>query len=1118
MTSNENTKIWQKTRVINSTDAITHDAAALVIEGGVGIHKQVKIGASGNNLTLSNTVLTAPDTYTISNTSNPLTIIGASTLNLTAASGDVSITSTGDINFVAGSNLINFGTKAQFDTNTNTLTGISSFDLTIASTDDDDIIFKPGTNGTVKIINGYTPLAVEDVATKGYVDSVVEGLDIKEAVRTRTTTLPLYTQTTPTVLIAQANGAIGTLGGVALSLDDRILVDKSSAQEDNGFYTVTDLGSGGTPWILTRTIDGNIVSELNPGSFSFVKEGTSAGNGYVITAPACVVLGTDPITFSQFSSAGVYAFTNLGAGQAIMAQSGNNINFYTLGATVTSGTAPLTVTSPSANVINYNLDLAKFATPLVIATTNGVDGITIKPGNFITTFSDFAATNTVSINASTRTISTTGGDLNISPSSSIVAIGTSNLLTFNSSSSAFQSITSSAIMELISAGGITLKPFTNILTLGVSPNALVFNSANKSITTGTGDLKILPSTGITVISILGEANRITVNTSTGTQTITATGALTIANGSGNIRFTPASGITEFNNDATPIQIDSVNGIINRFNSTVRLSTMSSGDVQVYPVSNKTIFSSVAATGNYIEINTPTSPQNITSSGALEIISTGNITVIPSTSITNFGAASAVSINTSAAPYTINATAAMTLSTTAGNIIISPVSNITRIGGIANYFDITTTGSLQTIASAGAMMLSSGSGNIAINPASNTTIFGGTISIITNSVPPKILSTAGLQLESAIGASISFVSGTNVVVCGTTPNVSIDYSSGTLTSSQALNVESTGGNINIKPGNNVTTLGSANQLTINTSSAPYTITGNAATTLLTSTDGIAINPFNNTTTFGTTMTINDLTNPTITATSGNMTLTSTSGSMTVNGTSIAVNTTAGNGNIVLTTNGTGQTIVKSGFTSPSTSFSTGTVYIEGTSTANTGGLGVNGSIYARESINAPTYANGSTPGNNVTIRGNTIDATGKVIIPTTIVKYGDSSASTKHIGIASGTKVYANAMPVTIFDVDIPASMSCYLNIEVVINDDNGGPSSTIYVYSSKILVNVNASNVVTYVSMFDAITDPTFSIDIATINHFKLIYDPTSTTSTATIWVQYMTTGITNGDITSITI
>jgi hypothetical protein len=154
-----------------------------------------------------------------------------------------------------------------------------------------------------------TPTSANAVPNKSYVDSVAAGLaDVKNSCRVATTGSLLATRAS-NVVTADANGSINTAGidGVTtLALNDRVLLKNQQNPIDNGIYTITDLGSGGTPWVLTRATDADSSSEVTPGMFTFIEEGTQNGDtGWLLTSDAPIVLNTDDLVFTQFSSAGV---------------------------------------------------------------------------------------------------------------------------------------------------------------------------------------------------------------------------------------------------------------------------------------------------------------------------------------------------------------------------------------------------------------------------------------------------------------------------------------------------------------------------------------------------------------------------------------------------------------------------------------------------------------------------------------------------------------------------------------------------------------------------------------------------------------------------------------------
>lgn len=133
-----------------------------------------------------------------------------------------------------------------------------------------------------------TPVDPTDAANKSYVDAVAEGLKPKAAVRAATlVNINLANQL--------ENG--DTLDGVTLVTGDRVLVKNQTAQQDNGIYIVPVSGAA------TRSTDFDSltpIDEIN-GAYTFVREGTQAGIGFVV-ADQVTTLGVDPIIFVYFNS------------------------------------------------------------------------------------------------------------------------------------------------------------------------------------------------------------------------------------------------------------------------------------------------------------------------------------------------------------------------------------------------------------------------------------------------------------------------------------------------------------------------------------------------------------------------------------------------------------------------------------------------------------------------------------------------------------------------------------------------------------------------------------------------------------------------------------------------
>ena len=184
------------------------------------------------------------------------------------------------------------------DIPTLTASKVSDFDTQVRTNRLDQLASATST------VSGVTPTADAHFATKGYVDSVSEGLDVKQSCQVATTA---------NITIATALNSGDSIDGVTLANGDRVLVKDQSVSSQNGIYVVGD-----TPVRADDLAAGADAA----GAFTFVEQGsTNADIGFVCTSnKGSAVVATNNLAFSTFSSSG-----NVTAGDGLD-KSGNELS------------------------------------------------------------------------------------------------------------------------------------------------------------------------------------------------------------------------------------------------------------------------------------------------------------------------------------------------------------------------------------------------------------------------------------------------------------------------------------------------------------------------------------------------------------------------------------------------------------------------------------------------------------------------------------------------------------------------------------------------------------------------------------------------------------------------
>ncbi len=475
------------------------------------------------------------------------TVTGSYNTGIGANAG--ALLATGNNNVILGGN--QGGSIVGTDNNVIISDGTGNVRIAVDSTGQVTI---PGT-----LILTYEPTQPYEAATKLYVDNIASGINVHQACVTSTTSVSNLSTSTynngasgvGATLTAVANGAIGTVGGYAVSvIGTRILVKDQLSAIENGMYEISDLGSISTPWVLTRTtdFDGSPAQEIQAGDSTYIQDGTLGGTQWVQISIGTgmpgeyILVGTDPINFTQFSGAGTYIggtgidvssniITNIGVTDLI---AGSNISLSSATGSITistTGVVPSSTTSAnlaggSAGDIPYQtsanntsmLSAGTTSQVLISGTTPSWTNTPTLTGTNFTGIPNAGLLNS-SFTLGSTSISLGGIATTVNGLSSVTSTTFVGALTGNASSA-----TTSVNISAGVAGNIpyqTSAGVTAMIATGTSAQVLVGGAAplwtNTPTLTGT-NFSGIPNSALTNNSV--SVNGITINLG-GSGTVTA---------------------------------------------------------------------------------------------------------------------------------------------------------------------------------------------------------------------------------------------------------------------------------------------------------------------------------------------------------------------------------------------------------------------------------------------------------------------------------------------------------------------------------------------------------------------------------------------------------------------
>lgn len=597
------------------------------------------------------------------------------------------------------------------------------------------------TGGTIST----APVYGTDIVNKTYADAITSGVNYHPAVRLVTNTeLTLITYDNgpssngvgATLTRSSSYGAL-VVDSVSTAYLDRVLVRLQSNNVLNGIYVVSNTGSVSYAWVLTRSNDydqvGTGTNEIAKGDITYVLEGTNgAGTAWVENSDVTAI-GTDPITFIQFSSKSVYALS-----------SGSGLYYSTGGSYDGSAASTLAVNTTYISTLSSN-NASYLGTIAAASYVQNTDSRTLS-GNLYFTGANSYFNGKVTLNA--NVVLNAGIDI-IDSTGARGTVG--QVLTSNGTGNVYWSTvstTAGTLTSVASGNGLSGGPITSTGTLyvlantgivsnatGVFVNATYINTisanaatylngktesnlnVNNSVTSNTANTAnyIIANTGV-----VSNSSGVFVDTTTiATKTyVTGLGYLTSIAGSGNVAYdssrlggTAAASFVQ-NTDSRTLSGNLYFTATNNYISS-NLSFANAGAIQIGIYGATNVIGSILS-NNGIQIGN-SSISIVANTSALTIndtnVTTGNVTI----------AVANISIGNSTVRSSVNST---TFSGTA--------NNATNLGGVAAVSFVQNTDS-RTL-----------SGNLYFTAAN--TYFGGKVTHAAN-----LIISAGVSVIDSTGS-------------------------------------------------------------------------------------------------------------------------------------------------------------------------------------------------------------------------------------------------------------------------------------------------------------------------------------------------------------------------------